>query len=232
MKNKNIIINTYLTIKEANMYKKVITAIIILLCLGFISCGEANKPIDIDDPIVHVTDSSDEDDFFPLRVGDKFLYRLSPESIDAHFLKKEVEMRVTRKVDTLGKTYYVIENYFAVGSGLEGIIYARKDGHNVYFFAPDEEVLFYRFDPSDDEKYTIPIGILTNGRWSRVNDYYVIKKFDSGENHFTFFIQDRFKGHLSSYNHYSRFERGKGRTQVYSQGDLGPIVYDLVNVYR
>jgi hypothetical protein len=68
-------------------------------------------------------------DFFPLIIGDKFLYRLSPESAGwGTLMPEEVEVRVTHRVDTLGKTYSVIEDYFLVSGGSKGIIYARTEG--------------------------------------------------------------------------------------------------------
>ena len=173
------------------------------------------------------------DDFFPLRVGDKFVYKLSPESNRAPWanpVKEEIEVKVTRKVDTLGKTYYVIENYFAVGTGFEGIIYARNDGHNVYFFAPDKEVLYYKFDPSDDKEYLVPEGIIPSGAWPGSTESHVIKKNDVGNNYITFLVKG--SDFYSSYKHYSKFERGKGLKQVISQGDRGTVIYDLVKVYR
>jgi hypothetical protein len=202
------------------MFQKIISATIIILCLGSISCYEINDPCGA------------ADDFFPLRVGDKFLYKLSPESKFGGFTRKEeVEVNVTRQVDTLGKKYYVIENFFLVGTGYEGIIYARKDGHNVYFFAPDKEVLYYNFDPSDDKVYFIPEGINPFGEWpfGGNEEDFVIEKTDVGNNQMTFLVKGRFFAHLKIY---SKFERGKGLIQVISQGDLGTVIYDLVEVYR
>ena len=201
--------------------------ILILMAMGIVACNSINKPEDTQD-----------NDFFPLRVGDKFLYRLSPESnFGLVSCAEEVEVRVTRKVDTLGKTYYVIENYFLAGTGFEGITYVRKDENNVYFFAPDEEVLYYRFDPLDYGEYFVPPGIVPNGNgiipdggWS-IDSLFVITQLNSGENYFTFWIKPIPNFFISSLN-YTKFERGKGRTQIFSKGDVGTIIYDLVKRYR
>jgi ribosomal protein L24E len=127
----------------------------------------------------------------------------------------------------------VIENYFLVGTGFEGIIYARKDGHNVYFFAPDKEVLYYNFDPSDDKEYFVPDGITRFGEWplgASIGFVYVMKKTDVDNNQITFLTKGP-EGY-SNYKHSSKFEKGKGLIQVISQGDLGTVIYDLVEVYR
>ena len=172
------------------------------------------------------------DDFFPLRVGDKFSYRLSPESDAPTFSRPEIiEVNVTRKVDTLGKIYYVIENYFAVGTGSEGMIYPRKEGNTIYFFAPNKEILYYRFGSSLDEEYPVPIGITQDGTWPLLPiNAFTIRKYESSKNHCVFLVTNLYG--FSSYRHYSKFEKGKGRTQVISQGNAGTIKYDLVKVYR
>jgi hypothetical protein len=185
------------------------------------------------------------DDFFPLRVGDKFLYRLSPESEFelapwADPIKEEVEVKVTRKIDTLGQTYCVIENYFGIidyfdivnGSEV-GIIYARMDGNNVYFFAPNQEVLYYRFDPSDDKEYWVPLGTSSYGWSIMIDGSYVIKKFYSDKNHFTFLIKDNLPPFVGPpYRNYLKFERCKGLTQSIIEAYDHRLIYNLVKVYR
>jgi hypothetical protein len=177
----------------------------------------------------------DADDFFPLRVGDKFLYKLSPESDAAWFRsrKEYVEISVTREVDTLGKRYFAIENYFLPESGVEGTVYVRKEGSNVYFFDLNEEVLYYRFNSSLNSKYPVPIGITPSGIWPYAWDWMsVIQKNSSSRSQFTFHIT--YNNITSEYIKSVKFVKGGGRTQINSSGGGygGPIIYDLVAVYR
>ena len=97
--------------------------IVILMTISITACNSANEPDNL----------AENDDFFPLRVGDKFLYKLSPDSYTRAFLYEplpdEIEVKVTGTVDTLGKKYYVINDYFRVSAStsVRGVVYARKN---------------------------------------------------------------------------------------------------------
>jgi hypothetical protein len=178
-----------------------------LVAIIVASCGDVNAPIIADD-------------FFPLRVGDKFLYRLSPESdnYENTTLRKEIEVKVTRKVDSLGKTYYVIENYFLFS---EKIVYARKENSNVYFFCEGEEVLYYRFDLPLDSMYRVPLNM---------SDTFDFMKVVERDKNFVLFFWGVY---ITDIEIYTRFEKDKGRTKIinYSYGP-GISIYNLVKVYR
>jgi hypothetical protein len=182
--------------------------------MAIVACDSTNKPED-----------SQDNDFFPLRVGDKFLYRLSPESygMNIHLLPEEAEVRVTRKVEKFGKIYYEIKNYFFL-NGFENTVYARNENNNVYFLAKDKEVLFYMFDPSLDTMYIVP-GLRPDGNWS--DGGLRTKLFDYGEDYFIFW-----SGFTFDLDKYFKFEKGKGLTQIITDSYSGKSRYDLVEVYR
>ena len=204
--------------------KYILIVIVTLLAVFAVSCYNVSEPC------------VEADDFFPLRIGDKFLYKLSPKSHSNYLYPTEYEVSVTSTVDTLGKTYYVIENYFSVNNWIGGKLYVRNEDNNVYFLDKSGEILYYRFNASLNSEYPIILGAASDSNWHHTPA--IIKKISYDTNYLKFFI-GLTPEHPSykNYKSYITFERGKGRTQVVTQSLLDDgtiyenIIYDLVEVY-
>jgi len=195
-----------------------------LVAIIVVSCYNVNEPC------VYAKD------FFPLRVGDRFVYRYSLEESFSNTLHAlEHEVRVAGTIDIDEKTYYVIENFFSILDYYDTIVYARNEGNNIYFFDGVKDILCYRFNPSLNSEYPIPFLTLPNGTGNPAT----IKKISCSSNHFTFLIHILTPDnvHHENYKWYITFERGKGVTKGVNQYIIDNelfenIVYDLVNVYR
>ena len=164
-------------------------------------------------------------DFFPLNVGDKFLYRCSDiygiYKYD-HTLGEEVVVKVIRVVDTLGKKYYEIENYYVPELWFNSTAYVRTDKNNVYFLVGNKEVLYYQLDVPEGSIYKVPYTDIDPDD----RDTYM-KVLERSKNHILFETDV----YTVDIGNYIRLERGKGRTQVFIDS-WGRLIYDLVKIYR
>jgi hypothetical protein len=168
-------------------------------------------------------------DFFPLNVGDKFLYRRSDPNLNGNYeTSGEVEIRVTRVVNRFGKMYYEIENYYILeyGNEITASAYVRTDKNNVYFLAENgEDIPYYRFDIPEDSIYKVPYVIYLDPSDKYRNKY--IKVSECSKKHILFLHNP----YTVDLDYYVRFEKGKGRTQVLNNAWFR-IRYDLVKIYR
>jgi hypothetical protein len=200
--------------------------IFILVAITVISCYNVNEPC------VYA------EDFFPLKVGDKFVYEYSLEESFSNYLNPSYEVRTIGTIDINEKTYYLIENrIYMVEDYYPRITYARNEDNSVYFFDGVKDTLVYRFNPSLNSEYPISCFVQPTG----ITCFPVtIKKISCGSNHFTFII--RLMPEHSDYKNYTwyvTFERGKGATKHVFQfiADDGKmiiekLVYNLVSVSR
>ena len=169
-------------------------------------------------------------EFFPLNVGDKFLYRIS----DVygiyqynHTIGEEVVIKVTHIVDTLGKKYYEIENYYVPEGFSNTTAYVRTDKNSVYFLAGNKEVLYYQLDVPEGSFYKVPYRTNIDPDDDEYNWTTYIQVLERDKSHILFWHN----AFLTDMEQYVRLERGKGRTQVFIDNWVR-IRYDLVKVYR
>jgi hypothetical protein len=200
---------------------KLYLIIFTLISIIVVSCYNVNEPC------VYA------EDFFPLRVGDKFVYEYSFEESFSGFAHIPIEASITGTIDINEKTYYVIKNCFAMLDFYDSIAYVRNEGNSVYFFNGVKDTLFYKFNSSLNSEYPVSFLPVPNGG----NDPATIKKISFGSNHITFLIRLTPGSLFENYKWYITFERGKGITKGVSEhGNNGYIhsrvVYNLIKIYR
>ena len=147
-----------------------------LVAITVMSCLNESTTCDECDNYNDDSDNYNEyNDFFPLKVGDSFVYQLSPESylspwwiyVLGPYVPEYITAQVTRKVEKFGKIYYEIKtvnsdnriHYFGFNDFNDTTIYARTDKNNVYLFVEDaegKEIRFYRFNNPLDSLYYAP----------------------------------------------------------------------------
>ena len=92
-------------------------------------------------------------DFFPLRIGQQWTYRITESDIDTSRLgfPKQFTVSVVDEVILADEKYFLMANYFVPGPTLPETILVRSTGSQVFIrFDPEqEEYLFYSFTRAD-----------------------------------------------------------------------------------
>ncbi len=162
------------------------------------------------------------DDYFPLVTGDKFVYKIE-DQIGMVDSPDEITVRTVGIIDTLGKKYFLVENYY-FHSGLKKQHLIRKDGNNVHFLNSSSENLQYSFSPPRDSITYI--------------DYFpdpdldvFVRRAEIGKNYFKFKYLRGGGCCRDDYWVEETFEKNYGRTEVTIYTDQGTAKYKLTKKY-
>ena len=153
---------------------------------------------------------NDDNDFFPLRVGMKWRYKMVKSDYDNPF-PKEFTVEITRTKTINDTAYYEIKNYFIPGPSLPDPAYIRVEDDRVFVLINDKEYLLYSFDSADSSSWHLPMYVNPTD----LEDFYTNRtKLSSDEAKFLWWYGTTFG---RSEAHWTDvFQKGIGRTKILS----------------
>ncbi len=166
------------------------------------------------------SDGAEGEDFFPLKVGQKWTYQIS-ESKPGLLSRFTVSVIDEAIVDN--KNYYLVTNYFTPKGRLPDTILVRNAESKVFMrLSPeDEEILFYAFTP-EDTTWSVPMYASSTmlfpfpARLDVSSENKAIIKWDWDGR-----ARTRWQ---------ETFKRGRGRTEIlHIGGPSGKVVWKLDN---
>lgn len=178
------------------MIKLLCTISIILFLVTLWNCNKNPKSAEF------------EDDFFPLKVGLKWQYRLITSKNETN-QPEEFTVEVIGRKTINNITYYEIENYFTIGSSNTNPAYIRIEDDCVFTSFNDEEYLLYSFCSDDSSSWHLPLYVSP----TIIHDFYTDRfELNSEEANILWWMGKDIG--RSEYQWTEVFTKGIGRTKI------------------